>query len=428
MFPSLFFCPNMHTQPDWLPPLKPRLSVWSVRKVAYLKIIVKKYCICIYSHHINNTTRMSSYNISNRLGEVRDLANLSQTDLAKRLGVSSSLVSHWESGTRVPSETQVMEMSRALGVSVDYLLNAEGVCPRFKFRAFKTTSPKAEVEQVLKDASQQIYFIDTAFRMAGKTLKPFRLKADFSAQQLPDMATQFREGLRLNRRVTLGELKEALAEWDVSVFDWAMPSEISGLSYRGATTAIIINKLHTKQRKLFTLAHEFGHVLFHLARGNSGEETAVSIIASNRDPMEKEANQFASELLMPTAEITALVQESGNKLRERVGLAMASQTFNVSVDAMFYRLANQGLFRWDEKSKYISQHIQQEAVPPFRVCNLKEHVSKQFLHTAISLHENEKISAGKLAEWLFAPRAKVEEYLADLRKDQENGIGDGEDE
>jgi Zn-dependent peptidase ImmA (M78 family)/DNA-binding XRE family transcriptional regulator len=377
---------------------------------------------------------MNSYNLSKRLSEVRDLANLSQTDLAKRLGISSSLVSHWESGTRVPSEAQVVELSRALGVSVDYLLNAEGVSPCFKFRALKTKAPPEQVERVLKDASQQVYFIDAAFRMAGKNLKPFRLKADFSAEQLPDMATQFREGMRLNRRVTLSELKEALAEWDVFVFEWKMPSEVSGMSYRGATTVIIINGLHTKQRKLFTLGHEFGHILFHLGRRKKGaeaserEEAVVSFIGSNRDPVEKEANRFASELLMPTAEIERLVKEWGTTLRQPVVLGMAAQVFNVSVDAMFYRLTEQGMFKWGEKSNYIPGHVEEKAVPQYRVCELKEQVSKNFLHTAISLHENDKVSAGKLAEWLFAPRAKVEDYLADLRKSQENGIGDGEDE
>lgn len=358
---------------------------------------------------------------------MRELANLSQTDLAKRLGISSSLVSHWEAGTRVPSETQVVDISRALGVSLDYLLNAE-VYPRFQFRALKTKPHREQVERVMKDASQQVYFIDAAFRMAGRNLKPFRVKADFSVEQLPDLATQFREGMRLNRRVTLGELKEALAEWDVFVFEWKMPSEISGMSYRGATTVIIINELHSKERKLFTLGHEFGHVLFHLGRGQHREETVVSFIASNRDPLEKQANQFASELLMPSAEIDRLVKQWGTALRQQVILGMAAQSFNVSVDAMFYRLATQGVFRWDEKGKYIPQHVEQKEVPPFRVCELKEQVSKDFLYTAISLHENEKVSAGKLAEWLFAPRTKVEDYLAELRKDQENGIGDGEDE
>lgn len=369
---------------------------------------------------------MNSYSLSKRLGEVRDLARLSQTELAKRMGISSSLVSHWESGTRVPSEPQLIGMSQAMGVSLDYLLNGE-LCPRFQFRA-KTKAPTEAVERVLKDASQQIYYVGAAFRMAGKTLKPFRVKAEFSLAQLGDMAGQFREGLRLGKRVTLGELKEALAEWDVFVFEWQMPQEISGLSYCGATTVIVINGLHTKQRQLFTLAHEFGHVLFHLGRGQQREETAVSVISSSRDPKEKEANQFAGELVMPSAEVDRLVQQWGKALRQHVVLGMAAQAFNVSVDAMFYRLVNRGVFRWEEKAKYIPAHLESGAVPEYRVTKPGEQVSKKYLHTSISLHEEDKVSAGKLAEWLFAPRSKVDEYLAGLRKDQENGIGDGENE
>jgi Zn-dependent peptidase ImmA (M78 family)/DNA-binding XRE family transcriptional regulator len=370
---------------------------------------------------------MNSHNLSKRLGDVRELAQLSQTDLAKRLGVSPSLVSHWESGTRVPSQLQLMELARAFGVALDYLLNAE-VSAKFQFRAKATlkAEQRRQVDSVLKDASEQVYFVDVVFRAAGKILKPFGLKADFSYEQLTGLAAQFREALRLNRRVTLGELKGALAEWNVFVFEWAMPVWVSGLSYRGSTTVIFINSLHTRERKLFTLAHEFAHVLFHL--GRDSKETVVSVIASNRDPMEKEANQFASELLMATAEIDGVVKDWGNSLRQPVVLGMAASSFNVSVDAMFYRLAGRGVFRWEEKNKYIPGPPKEATVPEFRVSDPVKQVSKEFLHTAISLHEKERASAGKLAEWLFAPRMKVEGYLADLGREQENGIGGGEDE
>jgi Zn-dependent peptidase ImmA (M78 family)/DNA-binding XRE family transcriptional regulator len=370
---------------------------------------------------------MKAHNFPKRLSEVRELAHLSQTDLAKRLGISPSLVSHWESGTRTPSETQVMELARALGVALEYLLHAE-FTPQFHFRAKATLEAEQErqVERVLKDASQQVYFVDVVTRAAGNNLKPFSLKADFSYDQLAKLAVQFREVLRLNRRVTLGELKEALAEWNVFVFEWDMPVQVSGLSYRGATSVIIINSLHTKQRRLFTLAHEFAHVLFHLGRDK--QETAVSLIASNRDPLEKEANRFASELLMPTTELEQLVKDSREALRQPVGLSMAAKIFNVSVDAMFYRLAGMDVFRWDEKSKYIPAPPKEANVPEHRVHKLEEQASKEFLHAAIALHEKEKASAGKLAEWLFAPRGTVDDYLAALGQEQENGIGGGDDD
>lgn len=368
----------------------------------------------------------SPHSLSERLTEVRELARLSQTALAQRLGLSASLISHWEAGTRVPSQAQLIGLARSLGVTLDYLLNAD-VTPRFQFRgkAKLKAEEQQQVDRVLKDASQQVYFLDVVFRAAGKNLKPFGLKAEFSYDQLTSLATQFREALRLNRRVTLGELKQALSEWNVFVFEWAMPTHISGLSYRGVTTIIIINSLHTKQRKLFTLAHEFAHVLFHLG---SDQEVVVSIVASNRDPVEKEANCFASELVMATAEIDQLIQEWGKSVRQPVLLGLAAKAFNVSVDAMFYRLADRGVFRWDEKSKYIPGPPKEKAVPEFRVKKLEDEVSKEFLSMAISLHETEKASAGKVAEWLFAPRILVEEYLAELGRQQENGIGGGEDD
>lgn len=327
---------------------------------------------------------MQSINLSQRLSEVRELAKLSQTALAKRLSISPSLISHWESGVRTPSQAQVLELAQGLGVTLDYLLNAE-LHPRFQFRA-KVPHEQAKelaVDRVLKEASQQVYFLDVVFRASGKNLKPFGLKADFNSDQLTGLATQFREALRLNRHVSLEELKGALAEWNVFVFEWALPSLISGLSYRGATTVIFINSQHTKERRLFTLAHEFAHVLFHLGR-NPSHETVVSVVASTRDPEEKQANQFAGELLMPSAEMDQLLREWGSSLRQPVMLGMAAKTFNVSVDAMFYRLVGRGAFRWEEKTKYIAAPPKEKEMPEFRVSELEEQVSNEFLRTAIS--------------------------------------------
>ena len=67
-------------------------------------------------------------------------------------------------------------------------------------------------------------------------------------------------------------------------------------------------------------------------------------------------------------------------------------------------------------------------MPEFRVSELEEQVSNEFLRTAISSHESDKASAGKLAEWFFTPRIKIEDYLAKLSNDQENGFGGGEDD
>lgn len=59
--------------------------------------------------------------ISNLRGE-RCRQDLSQDELAERLGVSSASIRLWESGATKPSAANLLAMSDMFGCSVDYLL------------------------------------------------------------------------------------------------------------------------------------------------------------------------------------------------------------------------------------------------------------------------------------------------------------------
>lgn len=377
-----------------------------------------------------NTTQ---HNLPARLTEVRSLANLSQAELAKKVGVSSSLISHWEKGTRVPSPAQLLELARNLGVALDYLLSSV-VRPQFRFRAKASPHPEQSpaIERTLLDASQQVHFVDTALRLAGKTPTPFSLLAQFTTfDELPNITSHLRDTLKLNRRVTLGELKQALSEWNVFVFEWDMPWHLSGLSFRGPFTVIFINHAHPRTRRLFTLTHEFAHVLFHLGRdipagkkgkddSDAGPNDTVVSIASHRDPLEKQANAFAGEFLMPTAELLRLVDDYGSRIREPAHLEAEARSFNVSRDALFYRLTKLGVFDWTEKSRYFPGGFETPPLPEHRVASaddVEAQVDPTFRQIAISLLQADKITTGKLAQWFFAQRHVVDNYLAKLAAD-----------
>jgi Zn-dependent peptidase ImmA (M78 family)/transcriptional regulator with XRE-family HTH domain len=369
------------------------------------------------------------HNLPARLTEVRSLASLSQAELAKKVGVSSSLISHWEKGTRVPSQAQLLELARNLGVALDYLLSSV-VRPQFRFRAKASPHPEQTpaIERTLLDASQQVHFVDTALRLAGKAPTPFSLLAQFTSfKELPNITSHLRETLKLNRRVTLGELKQALSEWNVFVFEWNMPWHLSGLSFRGPFTVIFINHEHPRTRRLFTLTHEFAHVLFHLGR-KTGEPSApdaddtVVSIASHRDPLEKQANAFAGEFLMPTSELLQLVDDYGSRIREPAHLEAEARSFNVSRDALFYRLTKLGVFDWTEKSRYFPGGFETPALPEHRVEEIEPQVDPAFRHLAISLLQADKITTGKLAQWFFAQRHIVDNYLAKLAAETDIAI------
>ena len=57
-----------------------------------------------------------------RLTQARDLRGISQTDLAKKVGIPASSISHFEAGTRKPSFDNLRRLATELAVSTDFLL------------------------------------------------------------------------------------------------------------------------------------------------------------------------------------------------------------------------------------------------------------------------------------------------------------------
>ena len=60
--------------------------------------------------------------IGDRIKELRQKANLTQAQLAEKLGFTSQTVSNWESGTREPDISALAQLSSLFNVSLDYLL------------------------------------------------------------------------------------------------------------------------------------------------------------------------------------------------------------------------------------------------------------------------------------------------------------------
>lgn len=60
--------------------------------------------------------------VSSRLRQSRQRLGLKQIQLADRLGMKCSAISHFESGRRMPSLPNLIILTRALGVSCDFIL------------------------------------------------------------------------------------------------------------------------------------------------------------------------------------------------------------------------------------------------------------------------------------------------------------------
>lgn len=129
--------------------------------------------------------------------------------------------------------------------------------------------------------------------------------------------------------------------------------DLSGFLYRDmeARTAIVgVNASHSSKRKRFTIAHELGHFLLHegVTVHFDGQKPGITLnlrgveAAMGTNDDEKEANLFAAELLMPAKFLERDLQNFNSDLMDDNALSELAEKYNVSVQALTFRLANLG--------------------------------------------------------------------------------------
>lgn len=131
----------------------------------------------------------------------------------------------------------------------------------------------------------------------------------------------------------------------LQVFDAVLPPGVSGAIKKraGEPAAIFLDQNDSRQRRRFTCAHELGHYVDHLDRAVDMDSYQFidyrnGISSTGFDTAERFANQFAACLLMPEEQVRANVAAGWS-------LWQQANCFDVSAEAMQYRLKNLGLIQ-----------------------------------------------------------------------------------
>ena len=107
---------------------------------------------------------------------------------------------------------------------------------------------------------------------------------------------------------------------------------------------IVVNSDHSKARKRFTIAHELGH---YILRGKPTTCYAHRDSSENYDSDEKDANSFASALLMPKEDIIRYAnseqEDLNGEMIEFLLIAKVAKRYNVSQSAAEVRLKKLGI-------------------------------------------------------------------------------------
>jgi len=124
-----------------------------------------------------------------------------------------------------------------------------------------------------------------------------------------------------------------------------LDGDLSGMaSITQGVCVIGVNSLQVPNRQRFTLAHELGHLQLHrdilldhvhLDRGSLRRDWLSS---QGVDPIEMEANAFASELLIPTVLLARALSGRQIDFEDDAELEGLARKFRVSTAAVRYRL------------------------------------------------------------------------------------------
>ena len=105
---------------------------------------------------------MIEISLGKRLHELRDRADLSLRELAKRVGISGPFLSDIELGRRFPSEEILAKLVSALNVSLEHL------------KQYDNREPMADLKRLM-DSNPKLGF---AFRTAVEKIKSGELTAE----------------------------------------------------------------------------------------------------------------------------------------------------------------------------------------------------------------------------------------------------------
>ena len=278
-----------------------------------------------------------------RIKQARELNSLTQSQLAEQVQCNQSAIAHFENNRTLPSEEILRAIAETTGVLPSFFESepTHGFSlGSLSYRSRRSLSKKEEAK------AYQYAFImyEQARRLSRKLdLPPLRLPHISEKPALSARVTRASFGLvpdkPISRLVNTFEYNGGLSF--VTPFSMFKIDAFSGWATLDVDRPIIIASCNVPgDRMRFSIAHEIGHLVMH------GAPKGTMAI------MEKEANAFAAEFLMPEEAIRA-------DLLTPITLTSVAQLkpkWGVSMQALIYRAHDLRIIT-DRQYRYLFEQL-----------------------------------------------------------------------
>jgi Zn-dependent peptidase ImmA (M78 family)/transcriptional regulator with XRE-family HTH domain len=274
----------------------------------------------------------------------RESRGWNQSELAHQLGIAQATISKIENGLRDPTDEQIRRFASFLGYKQEFFFLKEQIknfTSGCTYRRARQRTPESRMRHLLGIIN--VRRIQVGQLLESVELNPqnefVRLDVDEHGGPIK-IAQQLRAIWKLPPG-PVQNLTRAIEDAGGIVFRCEFSTrDVDALSQLlpGGTPLFLVNASIPSDRLRFTLAHEIGHIIMH---------------GIPNDLMEKEADVFAAEFLMPASQIkTDLLDLSLAKL------ATLKPFWKVSMNALLKRAGDLGVvterkkqFMWTQMGK-----------------------------------------------------------------------------
>lgn len=272
----------------------------------------------------------------------REYRDLTQDELARKSGVNRIKIAKIESGLSAPTEQEAANFSASLGMPPEFFENDEPVIGYgssayyYRKKADLTAADRKKIHSIVN-----IIRLGLKPMLRQVEVESQRKLVKLSVDDYGGSAAKVAEAVRNFWKLPDGPIKNLTALIEgagVIVFlcDFGTRSmDATSLWLADSPPMIFISDQIPGDRWRFTLAHELAHLVMHDVP---------------HDAMEDEADAFASELLMPAADLKAEFARLGQiKLRD---LAEMKLYWKTSMAALLMRASHLGFLN-ENQSRYL---------------------------------------------------------------------------
>jgi Zn-dependent peptidase ImmA (M78 family)/transcriptional regulator with XRE-family HTH domain len=260
---------------------------------------------------LNSTS--PKFNLS-MLNLAREAKGYTQKDLAEFMGCKQSRVSKIEAGELFPHESDVQNFIQILGQDREFFYQQAATMPAsVSFYRKTQTFPLKLLRQCNAQMNVQRLQIEklVGTKVLGSSQLPHITPVGEDGATIVAQDLRRAWGLKSGPILNLTALVEAAG---CVIVDYAFPSlKLDGLCIRapGRPPIVFLNRDLPKSRRRLSLAHELGHLVMHV---------------NPHEDVEDQAWTFASEFMMPSAEIgnefNGLNLDRLGELKKKWGLSM----------------------------------------------------------------------------------------------------------